>query len=41
MIGAIVAWIMIAVITIGLGVLTFAPFILSGKISKQEECDGL
>jgi len=40
MIGIIIAWIFIGLITIGLGVLTFAPFVLSGKISEQEERDG-
>jgi hypothetical protein len=41
MIGVIIAWVFIGLVTIGLGVLTFAPFVLSGKISEQEEKHGL
>jgi hypothetical protein len=40
MIGAIFAWAMIGIITMALGVMAIAPFILSGKISEQEERNG-
>jgi hypothetical protein len=37
MIGVIIAWIFIALITIVLGVLAIAPAMLSSQISQEEE----
>jgi flagellar basal body-associated protein FliL len=41
MIGTIVSWIMVVIIVVVLAAMVYAPFVLSGKISEQEERDGL
>jgi flagellar basal body-associated protein FliL len=37
MIGTIIGWIMVVIIVVVLSVMMYAPFVLSGKISEQEE----
>ena len=37
MIGTIIGWVMVVIIVAALAVMVYAPFVLSGKISEQEE----
>ena len=40
MIGEIVGWIVVGIIVLALGLCTYAPFVLSGGISRREEREG-
>jgi hypothetical protein len=41
MIGTIIEWAMVVIIAVVLAAMVYAPFVLSGKISEQEEKHGL
>jgi FlaG/FlaF family flagellin (archaellin) len=40
MIGTIIGWVMVVIIVVVLAAMIYAPFVLSGKISEQEERNG-